>query len=327
MKYDLEIILPVCSKEKYLERFINFFKLGLVNYQNYKILLNFLVGSENFPKDYFLKFPQNIEPNIIKSKYDHPASKVYDFYANYTDFDRSKWIMRIDDDSMTDIDFLLKSIEDVNYNNNYFFTAEQVQGIIKTSKNILQKNNLLEKLKNRFDHEVEIALISNNCFKTIVQKHRDILLERSTMQEGYTDQLFCYLCKISGIFPSKLEILTSKFNLKDFIDKKLAHIHFIENYENILSVLDKKDPIFFNKEVLIEDTKYSLKLEENGIVSPHRKIIQPIKQKYSFWHYHKNILYFYDNKLNISKKIRFGISSIKNENFISKVINFIQKMS
>lgn len=320
MKYDLEIILPVCSKHKYLERFKNFFRLGLINHQKYNILLNFLVGSESFPKEYFFKFPKNIEPKIIKSKYDHPASKVYEFYANYNDFNQSKWIARLDDDSITDVDLVMSSIEDVDYNKNYFFTAECVEGIIKTSLEILRKNKLLPKLKNRFSHEVEIAIISNNCFKQIVENYREILKERSTMETGYTDQLFCYLCKISGIFPHQLESLTSKFNLNAFINKKVGHIHYVENYENIINVLEEKNSNFIDKEVTIDETKYSLKLKNTGVVSHNKKMPQPIKSKYAFWNYKNNTLFLYDTKLNISKQIRFGSTNIKDENFLRKIL-------
>lgn len=325
MKYDLEIILPVCSKPKYLERFKNFSKIGLINYQNYKILLNFLVGSESFPKEYFFKFSENVEPKIITSKYDHPASKVYDFYSNYNSFNQSKWIMRIDDDSITDVSMVMDAISDVDYNKNYFFTAECVEGIIRVSKDVLKNYGLLSKLKKRFLHEVEIAIISNNCFKNIIEKYKEILQYRSKIEDGYTDQLFCYLCKIEGIFPSELEVLTSKFNLHAFLMKKVGHIHYVKNYENLLNILEEKNPIFFDKEIILEgqenNTKSNLILRRNGIIAANKIMHRKIKSKYFFWHYKDENLIFYDSNLEISKKIKFAKNQvIKKENFLVKII-------
>jgi|LakMenEpi03Aug12_release.lakeMendotaPanAssembly.Ray.scaffolds.fasta_scaffold157487_2 hypothetical protein len=330
MNYDLEIILPVCAKNKYLERFKNFHKLGLINHQNYKILLNFLVGTEEFPKEYFFKFSNNIEPKIIKSKYDHPASKVYDFYCNYTDFDKSKWIMRIDDDSITDIDIVMNSISDVDYNKNYYFTAECVEGIIKTSLDVLKKHKLFEKLKKRFHHEVEIALLSNQCFKFIVDKYRKILLDRSTIQSGYTDQLFCYLCKIEGIFPSHLEMLTSKFNVHAFLNKKVGHIHYVKNLENLIDILDEKNEKFYDKDLIIDGTGYLLNLKKSGIIVHKRKMPQYYKSQYAFWHFKNKNLILYNAQLEISKQVKFGTSNreavLKNQNIFTRLFNLTKKI-
>ena len=326
MKYDLEIILPVCSNTKYIERLKNFSKIGLINYQNHKILLNFLVGSESFPKEYFFKFSENVEPRIVTSKYDHPAAKVYDFYVNYNNFDQSKWIMRIDDDSITDFSMVMNSIEDVDYNKNYFFTAELVKGIIGTSMEVLKNHQLLGKLRGRFLHEVEIALISNGCFKTIIEQYRHILLDRSKIEAGYTDQLFCYLCKISGIFPSQLEVVTSKFNLHAFLMKKVGHIHYVKNYENLFEILSEKNPIFFDKEIILEgqikNNKSTLKLNKYGIIASHISMPQKIKSKYLFWHYRDNdeTLIFYDSSLEVSKKIKLNKDQITEENFLVKIL-------
>jgi hypothetical protein len=201
-----------------------------------------------------------------------------------------------------------------------------VQGIIGTSIEVLKKYQLLGKLRGRFLHEVEIALISNGCFKTIIEQYRDILLDRSKIEAGYTDQLFCYLCKISGIFPSQLEVVTSKFNLHAFLMKKVGHIHYVKNYENLFEILAEKNPIFFDKEIVLEgqvkNNKSTLKLNKHGIIVAHRLMPQKIKSKYFFWHYkdEDEALILYDSNLEVSKKIKLSKDQIIKENFLVKIL-------
>jgi hypothetical protein len=274
-KYDLEFIIPVCFKPKYLERFRYFAKKGISNIENHKILINFLVGQEQMPDDFY-SFADNVEVRIIKSELNHETSKLYDFYYNYKNFDQSKWIVKMDDDSFTNVDGLIRQLEIVSPNKEYYFVGQQTTGSMKVTIDILAKHNLLRKLHDH-EHEVEIAVISNEAYKNTIENYRDILKERSKIEAGYTDQLFCLLAKTLGIFPIKMRFLTASPMVNGFIREEFAHIHGISYDKKCGNLFD----IFWNiinlenKEIckcdfLLVDKNnnevLSIKLLEKGLV-------------------------------------------------------------
>ena len=114
--YDLEIILAVCGKGKYATRLKEFKKNGFMCIENKKILLSLLVGTEDI-KDVDHEWPEGIDVRIIKSSVNQCAAKMNYFYANY-DCNDSKWIMRVDDDSVTNVSPLLQELEKFDYKEN-----------------------------------------------------------------------------------------------------------------------------------------------------------------------------------------------------------------
>ena len=267
-KYDLEILIPVSLTGVYSARLNYFLKSGLRNVKDHKVLLNLLIGTESLP-ELAHNFPENVEVRKIKSDLCHPATKIYDFYSNYN-FDQSKWIMRIDDDSITDIDRIMNFLSDLDCEKHYYFVGHQCfsNGQIDIPLNILERYGKLEKLKNQVSHEVEVAIYSNGTFKKVIEENRKEILSRS---------------KIEG---------------------SLAHIHKICHDRNpeLITILDKilqQEPTEFsgfsfaylsqlNKQTAPQETKIIL-LNNNGtIVCKHR-----IEEQY--WTYYENNLSFYDN--------------------------------
>lgn len=307
-KYDLEILTPVSLMGVYSKRLNYFLKNGLRNFKDHKILLNLLIGTESFP-ELEHNFPENVEVRKIKSNFCHHAAKVYDFYSNYN-FDQSKWIMRIDDDSITDIDRIMNFLFDLDCEKYYYFVGHQFLGTfnngdIEFTLNLLEKYGKLEKLKNEVSHEIEVAIYSNGTFKKVIEENRKEILSRSKIESGYTDQLFCYLSKISGIFPSVISFLSSEPEIQRFIDGSLAHIHKIAPDRNpeLLIILDKilrQEPTEFSgfsfaylsegqlKKNTNQETKIIL-LNNNGTIFCKDRI----EEKY--WTFSKNNLNFYDN--------------------------------
>ena len=303
-KYDLEILIPVSLTGVYSARLNYFLKSGLRNVKDHKVLLNLLIGTESLP-ELAHNFPENVEVRKIKSDLCHPATKIYDFYSNYN-FDQSKWIMRIDDDSITDIDRIMNFLSDLDCEKHYYFVGHQCfsNGQIDIPLNILERYGKLEKLKNQVSHEVEVAIYSNGTFKKVIEENRKEILSRSKIEAGYGDQLFGLLSKISGIFPSQISLLSSEPEIQKFIEGSLAHIHKICHDRNpeLITILDKilqQEPTEFsgfsfaylsqlNKQTAPQETKIIL-LNNNGtIVCKHR-----IEEQY--WTYYENNLSFYDN--------------------------------
>ena len=295
-KYDLEFIIPVCFKPKYLERFRYFAKKGILNIENHKILINFLVGQEQMPDDSY-SFPDNVEVRVIESELNHETSKLYDFYYNYKNFDQSKWIVRIDDDSFTNVSGLIKQLEIINPNKEYYFIGQQTTGSMKVAIDILAKHNLLCKLYDH-QHEVEIAVISNEAYKNTIENYRDILKERSKIEAGYTDQLFCLLSKTLGIFPITMGFLTASPMVSGFIREEFVHIHGISYDKKCGNLFDifwsivnsenkeicKCDFLLINKN---NNEVFSIKLLENGFVNCNSP------NKFHYWNFDNGSLILY----------------------------------
>lgn len=310
-KYDLEIIIPVSFKvEKYLFRFKNFCQYCIVNCNQSKILINFLIGTEQIPEEvekYFSFFPENVCVNKFTSNVDHPAAKVYDFYSRYENYGQSKWIVRLDDDSITNIDLLVNYLSSFNCEKEYYLTpTDKTVGNVRTTIELLKKYNLYDELYGDFNHEIELAIISNKAFKQIIQEHKQIIQERSQIQDGYTDQLFCLLSKLCGILPYPSPLLSAHSKLHEFLTNKLLHIHFIYKKINIIDIIDNKSiKIPFNNEFLLCElnseniilNSYLFKLNSN-------KIVHHVNAKFfknlAFWNYIDNKLIFYDANTNIS---------------------------
>jgi len=239
-KYDLEIIIPVSKNGVFEKRLEGFLKRGLQKCGDYKILINFLVGKEDISN---LKnnFSENVKFNIFKSETNHPASKVYEFYNRYEKFDQSKWIVRLDDDSITNIELLMNFLSYRNCENLNYFVAEQTAGAIALSLEVLEKFDKLEKLGNENYHEMEIAIYSNATFEKVIKANKQEIEERSKIENGYTDQLFCYLCKVTEIFPSTISLLSSESKIQKYFTGDVAHIHNMCEDKNakLLEIFDK----------------------------------------------------------------------------------------
>jgi hypothetical protein len=309
-KYDLEILTPVSLKGVYSKRLHYFLKNGLRNFRDHKVLINLLIGTESFPELEY-KFPANVEVRKVKSEVCHHAAKVYDFYSNYN-FDQSKWIMRIDDDSITDIDRIVGFLSDLDCEKCYYFVGHlynnhMSNGDIELTLGLLEKYGKLEKLKEEYSHEVEVAIYSNGTFKKVLEENRKEILGRSKIEVGYTDQFFCFLSKICGIFPSPVSFLSSEPDIQRFIEGSLAHIHKIapDRNQELLLILDRilqQEPTSFSgssfaylkegefqfKTKTTPETKIIL-LNDDGTISCKDRI----EEKY--WTFCENNLVFYDH--------------------------------
>lgn len=249
-KYDAVIFLPINTDNA--QRIELFDEIGIINCIKSKIKICFLTGTQiKSQEDLNNLFPiiasnSNIDLCYLYCSRNHPAAKVYDFYMKKEQYDDSKWIIKIDDDTSTDIDKTLNFLLYHDQEKNYVFLSNFCSGEITLTKIILEKNNLYEKIKfsdtssfsNNFNagdsynlqHEHEILIVSNAVINKIVEKYGEIILDRSTVQEGYTDQLFFNLCKVEGIHGTKIKLLDSQGDLTDYLAGRSSHIHNI-SYE------------------------------------------------------------------------------------------------
>lgn len=333
-KYDATIFLPIHVANK--KRIRQFNEIGILNCNSRKILLCFLTGTEIKSQEEIEKlFPKYHENSNINLRYldyrlDHPAAKVYNFYLKKELYENSKWIVKIDDDTSTDIEDMMNFLLCHDQEKEYMFISKWSDGDVEITKELLVKYGLYEKIefcrnpngssietrlnkKDNLYHEHEILICSNAVINKVCGVHEDIIKERSTIAEGFTDQLFFNLCKIERIYGVPHRLISSEEDVSAYLSRRIFHTHNIrpeiEKIEIIkdhikskektresifngieyLLTMKKKDLI---KNEVIEVNTYFLKLGEKGnIISEH----VPFK----FWREEDNKLQFLNEQFKI----------------------------
>lgn len=320
--YDIEFVMPVSGNDKYLERLEDFKKTGLQCVGNYKVLLTLLVGTEKIP-NILEGWADELEIRVISSGLDHCASKVYNYYSNYLEqynnSIKSNWHMRIDDDSMTNVNILMSNIEDLDYENKeYYLVAELHTGDSTVECGLIEKYKI--EIKKPIFHEVECCLASYKCLQTALNTPliKNLFADRAQIEQGYTDICFTVALRTIGLFPMKVGFLCSTYDTYAFIVEQVAHIHYVEHdvnssqYKFFWGRVNKEKLNIINKPILFgfkyEDDTYEVEyriLEEGGKIKS-RSI--PI-----VWTYRDNMLSILSaNDLNVLQEFE-----IKNEHPIA----------
>jgi hypothetical protein len=230
MEFDLEIVLPICSQGKYRQRYEDFKKYGLREIGPYKILLTLLTGTETF-HDIDKGWPDNVTVRQFGSPSNHCVAKVYWYYTHYdpNDIEKSRWFMRVDDDSMTHISNLMDCLRTLDADDEYYLTTERFCGETGIELEILEKFNILDCLKGNYYHEFEASIMSRRVFRILMADplSQKIFQERATIEKGWTDICVAFAAKILGIQPFPFKVLSKDPLMEDFIAGRKCHIHFV----------------------------------------------------------------------------------------------------
>jgi hypothetical protein len=270
---DVEFVIPICLQGKYIDRINNFLKYGLINANNHSILVTLLVdcNEEHLAK----KLITNHNIKIVSCPLPHEACKVYHYFSNYNkeNLKTTRWIAKIDDDSINDVDLLIKNLDlEYNYEKEYYLIAGLQQDLDSVEYDILNElgyshwfhyNNVLG---NYIIHEKEASVISSQALKTILNNADalELMTKRSFVEFGYTDQCLAAAARICKIYPSSPLFLTPEPQLHNFslFGGKVAHIHFIaEDIDQVIfNILKNK---IDNKLLNTKFTGINYKLKNN----------------------------------------------------------------
>lgn len=303
--YDLEIVMAVCIKEKYLTRLKEFKKNGLMHIDNKKILLSLLVGTDEIP-DIDCGWPEGIQTRIIKSSVNQCAAKMNYFYANYN-CNNSKWIMRVDDDSITNISCLVQELEKFDYKQEFYFTTQLIECDVSVEKSLLHAFDSKHK-KNTLFHEIECCILSNECFKKIKQNKfcLKILKTRAEIEFGYTDICLAACARECEIKLTQFNKITHEANVRRFLENDVFHIHFVApdvNNEQLKIIINNRENLEFINEKLFVCNKNKNRigyfiLRKNGI-------IESDIMNFNFWTTEGSNVNFYSEEKWIEKNGKY----------------------
>jgi hypothetical protein len=239
-EYDIEICVPLCGKSQYSKRINNFKKYGIQNIKNNKVLLSLLVGNEQI---------ENIDKNwpcdikILTSNTDKAAEKIYSYYLNLNkeECSKVKWFMRVDDDSMTDIDGILKNLDyEFDYKKEYHLMADPCYDINPKYKEIAQNlgyeywsnKKVSSHRKHTFTHEWEASVSSQKAILNIIQNDncKQLFTKAIESNGGQGDHCLALAARMCKIHPVDCIFMTKDPALEDFsiFEGRFNHIHFIK---------------------------------------------------------------------------------------------------
>lgn len=261
--YDLEILIP--AETTLVERFINLKKWGFVNVGNNKVKIMFVMSHDNDSSILESGWSEGIDVEIIKTPYKHVAQRIYYYYDSIINTDTAKWYMRIDEDSMNDIDGLMENLNNLfDYNREYHIT-----GKLNWDSHIVDREILISlgyefwyKNHNCFPpHAYEISITSNAAVKRILSNEdaKNYFSQRKQIANGYGDHGLCLCARMEKIHPTMVKFLTPDAEIKNFSNfgGNYNHIHHIskENYNWFNSLDESKNHEFENYSFLWTNKK------------------------------------------------------------------------
>jgi len=292
--HDLEILIPAdVGKENIEKRFEDFKKVGLLNINDYDIKIVLATPPTN-SDSLAENWDQRLTVEILKTPYHHVSQRIAYYYSDYVNPDNSRWFMRIDEDSLNNIDGIMKKLDSMyDHNGIYHIVAETEGDIHPIEAKILEGLGFSWWWENNgvLEHEWEISITSNFAMKSIINHDlcKKFLKIRQEIPTGYGDRALSYCARMLKIYPMRSVFLTKNPEILDFsiFGGIRHHIHEISHERN--NVLLNYFKLFFDSE---KDSNYSnqfciLKLEWNNfseVIQLHpNKIVLCNKEKFGLW--------------------------------------------
>jgi len=272
-EYDIEILVSICKK--YEQRFRDFKKYGIINVKNKKVLVNLLVERDDKIDDLESGWHSGVDVNVVRLGGNY-VTNTFNFFVNNIDVSnpRSRWVMKCDDDSYTDIDGLIKNLEDyydyrkpfyLGANLKYFDGGPEISFVNKYWD--LMHN--YKKIHRSLKHEMEACIWSIPAIKNMLENERSLALlkRRGEIEEGATDVCFAFASALIKQYPIDCPFLTFHPNINDFSlfglerrDRQIKnHIHMIsrDGYGENFKVHDKLKFSLISQ--FLEETKDPIK--------------------------------------------------------------------
>ena len=176
IKYDIQFIVPICLFQKYKKRFLYFKKNGLFNIENRKVLLTLLCETNDTElccKDWDI----NIDVELIHCPHNQESAKVYYYFDKFQEsrLHEVRWVAKIDDDSLTDVNDLVSRLDEFgDYQKEFYFAAEILNNIEPEELHLIREFKLDWWFNKQIEgpyvsHEVEGSFVSQKAMQTIYQ--------------------------------------------------------------------------------------------------------------------------------------------------------------
>lgn len=256
--FDLEILLPVYPKDRYLKRLQAFQRFGFLGSHDLRVRLILLPGTCELDAELQRADAWDgiSEVVVVPGPHDHPAPKVAHHYGHVMQAQAldARWYLRVDDDSLTDIDRLMRYLDATfDWRDPLHLAGTATCDILEPYTAALREVDgdrfFRDKGFCEVFHEWEASISSRATMKRILNDHRarELLHRIAQVPHGFSDQCLPLAARLCGIPLSLLSVMTTHCQLDEFAaftpnGRGLFHIHYLspDNPEMWARYMDKR---------------------------------------------------------------------------------------
>jgi hypothetical protein len=216
----------------------SFKNFGLINLADRKVLLNILLSNDDIP-DIETGWHENITTNIVRKSNPCHVANLYGFYADMNaDRLESRWFARMDDDTCTDVDNLISSLDFMYEWQSPFHLGDLNRMADAMSSNEGYLYPEYRHLVGEYDrvvpfmrNEVECGITSRAGLVRILgtERSRRLLEFRAGLTGGFGDCVVAIAAVMAGVHPLQCPFITHEPRIQEFssLGGIYSHIHMI----------------------------------------------------------------------------------------------------
>lgn len=205
-QFDVEICLPVFLEGKWQQRLHAFRRSGLLNISDVSVRLVLLAGTQDAP-DLNAGWPVD-EVEVFRSSTNEAASKIYSYYHHLSlaDLGRARWFLRIDDDSSTNVQDLILSLDrcywwrEAHHLMAWQVSARPLPAPFPQWLHGIGYSHIVSK---HFMHDWEVSVTSQTAMLHALSHSgaRELLRRASQIEGNWGDIALAICCRLVGISP------------------------------------------------------------------------------------------------------------------------------
>jgi len=214
--FDLDVIVPVCGK--FLQRIEDFKRYGLANRRGRSVRVNLIVSGEKI-EGLDSGWGDGVDVRIVNSQSKEYVANIYGYYLSIdtrsVDF---RWLIRLDDDSITDVDGLVSNL-DLFYDHNeawHLGDLTHFQGSLNGQEgHVYPKYKALlgeyERIAPVMRSEIECGVMSKGAVERVLSPgspSRALVERRASLSGGYGDCVMAIASGISRVYPVDCPFIT-----------------------------------------------------------------------------------------------------------------------
>lgn len=241
--YDLEILLPVHPTGHWLDRMNAFRQFGLLGGEQLRVRLVLLCGTYELGAALHeaQAWPGVESVVVVNGTSDHPAAKIYDYYANILPAQEleARWYLRVDDDSLTDVRRLVNHLDHTFYWRHTMHLAGTLNTDLAPAYQMVLRDLRADRYLQGAGHcmayhEWEASVTSHGAMKRILNNRlaREFLRRAALLPGGFGDQCLAVAARMTGIPISLVPFLTAHCELDKFATfapsgNGFFHLHYL----------------------------------------------------------------------------------------------------
>lgn len=213
--YDMEVLVPMCGR--FRQRIEDFKRYGLVNAADRKVLVSLVLSNEDI-EDIGSGWPDGFEVEVLRNESPNHVSNLYRFYTEIDPSSpRARWLVRLDDDSCTDIDGLLSNLDRFYDHGQPFylgelndFRAARCGGEHTPFEHYRGLLGPFEPIVDLMKNEIECGIMSSAAVSKMLNndKSRRLLHKRVHLDGGFGDCVVALASAMAGVWPISCPFVT-----------------------------------------------------------------------------------------------------------------------